>query len=213
MKIKIVIFYWTLGIISNMVAQSLVIEPIESSCLHQERRIFQNFVTVFGAVDSFDVIKQSLIQKLFDQEEQDYLGRQSHVLFFHALLDDQVVGYISCNLIDPNNIYVRQLAVDPEIFTTNIIKEMLLAVFENYPKTQSITIPCLAPFQEMVEFLTTFGFVKLENQQEGTICLYDLYELKIGFKCKICELLYPNLWIDDPDEEVDTQESQETEFE
>jgi hypothetical protein len=124
-------------------------------------------------------------------------------------LDDQVIGYISCDLLDGYHVHVRQLVVDPDFFTTNIVKEMLFVVFENYPKARSITISCLDVFQEMAQFLKTLGFLKLEPKLRPSLQFCSTYELKVGFKCKICEVLYPNIWADGLDEDVESKESQE----
>lgn len=209
MKIKFLLASLIICNFLNIVSQNFVIKPIESLNLGQEKILFEKFTQFFLGIDASSIMFKQILQDTFQAEENDYLNPMSNVLFFHALLDDQVIGYVSCDLLDSYNVHIRQLVVDPELFTTDIVKELLLIVFENYPKAKSITISCLPGFQEMADFLRNLGFVKLEAELKPSLQFYSIYELRLNSKCKICELLYPNIWTNELDEDVESKESQE----
>ncbi len=209
MKIKFLLISLIICNFLNIVSQNFVIKPIESLDLRQEKILFEKSLQAFFEINASSIILKQVLEDTFQTEEKDYLDQTSNVLFFHALLDDQVIGYISCDLLDGYHVHIRQLVVDSEVFTTDIVKELLFVVSKNYPKATSITISCLTGFQEMTDFLKALGFLKLEPKLKPVLQFYSIYELRLNSKCKICELLYPNIWTDELDEDVESKEDQE----
>lgn len=207
---------WILFIINfsiSIVSQNLIIKPIESENLEQEKKLFEKFSQAFCGIDFTHETFKQVVQNAFEAEEKDYSDHLPTVLFFHALFDDQVIGYISCDLLPGYHVHIRQLVVDPEIFTVGLVKELLFAVFENYPKTKCITVSCLVGCQEMEQFFKALGFMQIQPILRASLQFCTLYELKIISKCKICELLYPNIWENEQDEEIQDKESAEEDLE
>jgi N-acetylglutamate synthase-like GNAT family acetyltransferase len=213
MKSKFLLAFLIIGNFSNIISQNFVIKPIESLNLSQEKILFEKFAQDFFGIDASNVMFNQVLQEAFQAEEKDYLDHVPEVLFFHALLDGKVIGYVSCQLLDDYHVHIRQLVVDPEVFTTDIVKELLLMVFKKSLKAKSITISCLVCFQEMIDFLKAVGFLKLEPILKPFLQFCSMYELKVNSKCKICELLYPNIWTSELDEDVESKESREEDLE
>lgn len=190
-------------------AQNLIIKPIESLNLEKEKILFEKFSHFFCGIDSTNTIFNQLVDDTFEIEEKDYLDQAPTIVFFHALFDHQVVGYISCDLMPNYHVHIRKLVIDPEFFTIGLVKELLFAIFENYPKTRKITVSCLAGCHEIVQFFRDFGFAKMEAPLRSFLEVCINFELKVSPKCKICELLYPNMWDNEQDDELENQESEE----
>ncbi len=205
MKIKLLIvgvfLYNTISF-----SQTLVIKQIESANLAQEKIIFEKFFKDFGSINSSNEILSKIVQDAMQVEELDYSDPSSSAVFFHAIFNDRVIGYISCDILPGFHVHIRQLIIDSEFLNFSIIKEMIFAVFENYPKTKIISVSCFAGCQEIIQFFKSFGFVKVEPLLRSSLEFCILYELKINSKCKICELLYPNIWLDQENEEFEEQE-------
>ncbi|MBI2344965.1 GNAT family N-acetyltransferase [Candidatus Dependentiae bacterium] len=210
MKIRIfLIVFFSFNLV---VTQNLIIKPIESTNLEQELILFEKFSAFFCGVSAENRIFSQVILDTFQTEEKDFLEKSPTVLFFHALFDEQVVGYISCDLLPGHYVHIRQLIVDPEIFTVGLAKELLFVIFENYPKTKLVSVSCLAGCSEMIQFFKDLGFVKSDPILKSSLEICSIYELKVSSKCKICELLYPNIW-EDEDDDIENSESQEEEIE
>lgn len=201
MKIKVLFFI--LGLNFSVFSQSLIIKPIDSADLSEERKVFEAFAKVFCGIDTKNEIFEEILKESFLLEEKDYADNLQTAIFFHALFEEEVVGYISCDLLPGYHIHVRQLMVNPKFFTAGLIKELLFAVFENYPKTNLITVSCLAGCFEMLEIFKGLGFTKIEPILRQSLQVCVNYELKVGSKCKICELLYPNIWEDEQTDELE----------
>ena len=207
------LFIFILILNFSIFPQSLTIRPIEFGNLDQEKILFVKFLKVFCGINSENEIFEQVVQNAFQLEEKDYLDHLPTVLFFHALFDDQVVGYISCDLLPGHHVHIRQIMVDPEIFTVGLVKELLFSIFENYSKAKIVTVSCLVGCQEMIQFFKSLGFTKIDPILRHSLEFCMIYELKVSSKCKICELLYPNVWKNEQDDEVGNRESEQEDLE
>lgn len=105
-------YTWSLG------AQALVVKPIVSADLQQEREFFyQCWQQVYQEQKEQGLGVEQLFQflaEMFDQEEEDYSSFSANRLFFHALQDGHIVGYISCCIKSQGVMHIRQLALASE---------------------------------------------------------------------------------------------------
>jgi len=182
----------------NLQTESYKIEQIDSLDLSKEYKVFVSFRSVF-ANESQVVAEQS-----FDEQEQVYSQKLETKLFLHALLGDQVIGYISCDLISRHHVVVDQWAVDPLIFELSLVKDLLFAVFQKMNNLQTLRISCPAQSSEFVGFFQDLGFTLVEELSNSKEIVF---EFKRSSKCKLCDLLYGNIW-EEEEEDIDEIESE-----
>lgn len=70
------------------------------------------------------------LQDSFDQEEQDYVAHAPHRLFFHALRDGNIVGYISFEIQNDQVVDIKQIAFSPKDCTIDTLRELIFIIFE-----------------------------------------------------------------------------------
>ncbi len=198
MKKNIYILFVILSFL-NLKAESYKIEKIESVDLSKEYKVFAAFRSYF-ADESAVVCEQS-----FDEEEQAYYQKSETRLFLHALLGDAVIGYISCDLISKNHVIVTQWAIEPSVFETMLIKDLLFAIFQQMNNIQTLRISCPTQSAELVSFFEDLGFQLVEKLSNSKNIVF---EFKKSSKCKLCDLLYGNIW--QVEDEEDDQEGSET---
>jgi N-acetylglutamate synthase-like GNAT family acetyltransferase len=191
MKKKLFFLFMAVAFL-NIKAGIYKIEKIESPDLSAEYRLFQEFKVSF-AHESLE-----LIGLKFCLEEKAYKASLENRIFLHALLGDRVIGYISADVISGRQIFIREWAVDPELFEAAIIKDLLFAVLAKIKKIQLIRISCPADSEELVTFFQNLGFVCLEDLSDQSEVIF---EFKANTKCQLCELLYGNIWGDDFEED------------
>lgn len=173
----------------------IVIEKVHSETLTAERDVFIKFIAHYCNLCVSQSSDMQSLNQLFDQEEQLYQAGLVETLFFHALLDEQVIGYVSCDLNENYSVSIRQLAIDPDYFDVTLIKELLFAIFTAAPKTKFVTVKCPVTCPEIQALLVDLGFVRTMQQLSAVDVVYNFYVLKVHAKCKICDVLYgPDFW-------------------
>lgn len=184
----------------------IVVQKITSESLEQEKIVFEKFAESYCDVGIEQSILQKMVNDAFSNEQRAYAQSDSNVLFFHALHEDQVVGYISCDLLPNFQVLIRQLVVDPLMFDTALVKELLFAIFATAPKTKYVTVYCPVACSDLAILFEELGFVRSEEVGQAT-GLCRMYELKIHPKCKICDVLYADIWENEDDEDSDWSDS------
>jgi len=172
----------------------IVVQKITTPTLEKERILFEKFIDSFCSVCVQQSVAPKVVGEAFKDEEQAFAQEDPATLFFHALHEEDVVGYISCDLLPGYQVRIRQLAVDPLMFDAVLVKELLFAIFASVPKVRTVTLCCPTACLELATLFEDLGFVLSTSQNQSSIQLYAIYELKIHPKCKICEVLYANSW-------------------
>lgn len=203
-------YAFTLIVIVSMGLQafeSFVVESIESVDLYQHRQLYQKFIQYYCALCPCDVLSLQAIEHQFDQEEVDYQLHNPTTLFFHAKVQDDIVGYISCDIGLHNQVVIRQLVFDPNMFDATMVKELLFAIFSRFPQTKKITLQSLTTCDDLSNLLRDVGFSQIKPTSLDD--MYYHYELHLSSKCKICDVLYnPEFW-NQPDDQEDGYESED----
>ena len=180
--------------------QSFTVEPIESVNLYEHRELYQRFIQHYCSLCPCDIFSSQAIEHQFDQEEIDYQYHNPTTLFFHAKIQDTVIGYISCDIASNNMIMIRQIVFDPTMFDAILVKELLFAIFSQFPQTKKITLHCLATCDDLKDLLGDIGFSQVKPASLDDI--YYQYELHLSSKCKVCEVLYnKDFWLQPSDED------------
>lgn len=174
-----------------MAANVLQVDKITSPNLAAYRDLFFKFSHTFCS-QSIGQAQDDCLASLFNKEEKDFAAQSDEVLFFGATVDDQVIGYLSCDVGLEGSIIVRQIAFDPVMYDADLIKELLFAIFAYMPKVKHISVSCPVACYDMVLLFEELGFVKLTGAASNLAGDgFIEYELIVHPKCKICELLYP----------------------
>ena len=177
------------------------IEKIASLDLSNERKVFIAFRSAF-ANESLDES-----EKLFNKEEQAYFENKEGRLFFHALLDDQIVGYISSNSISSSDVIISEWAIEPAVFDVGLIKELLFVVLVSLNKVQTVRIISPSSNKDLIDIFKGLGFVSLKDSLNDE---HIVFEFKKSSKCKLCDLLYGSIWDDEDADDQDDLEGTST---
>src|SRR3990167_9688281 len=119
-----------------------------------------------------------------DLDQEAYAQKAANKMFFHAVLGDRVIGYISCDLISEHQVIVRQWAVDPEFFNVGIVKDLLFVVFTKINKIQVLHINCPVDSPECITLFQDLGFTKVKSLSDN---ISVMFEFRGNSKCKLCE--------------------------
>ncbi|HSW76646.1 MAG TPA: hypothetical protein VLG50_06360 [Candidatus Saccharimonadales bacterium] len=170
----------------GLVAYEFQVQPITSADLSQERDLFMKFHGIVSENSEF-------LSQEFDQEEHIYKNPNSQSLFYHAIYQGFVVGYISFEVGPNYTVFIRQLAIDLEMGEPIVlIRELLYTIFQAVPQVSLIALVANLEREDIVNALEELGFEHEENIQERTFGTYGLF---VTTKCKICDVLYgPNFW-------------------
>lgn len=183
----------------------ITVEKITSPNLERERDLFERCIDSFCAVAEQQPLAQKFVSDAFSLDEQAYEMADPATMFFHALHEDEVVGYISCDFLPGYHIRIRQFAIDPVMFDSSLVKELLFAIFTAVPKAKMVTVCFPASCPDLAAVFEEIGFVRESEMDQSSNGLFWGYELKIHPKCKICNVLYADeLWGDEDNQEDDT---------
>ena len=145
---------------------------------------------------------------LFEQELLKHAQEDSDRLFIQAVFLDEVVGFMSCQIISDVRVIIHQLVIDPEKYDENLIKDFLFAILQLMPKVKEISMICPLFSVDFIDLFADLGFVPVD--QELNSDLFVQFELKVHPKCAMCKILYgddfwededPDAWEHDPDQE------------
>lgn len=84
--------------------------------------------------------KKAWLGEAFDDEQNGLNSKKENIFFFSAVLKDVVVGMISFNSGNENELYVRQLAVDPLYNRIGIGSALMATCLKVFPKTKKIIL-------------------------------------------------------------------------
>jgi hypothetical protein len=146
-----------------------------------------------------------LAQAAFLKEAEAYGDQVDDRIFLQATVANEIVGYISCQVVSQDQIFISQIAFDPEKYDTVLIKELLFVLFQLMPKVKLISVSCPLFCPDLINLVQELGFVQID--QTPTVDSVDLcvpYELKVHSKCAMCKILYgPDFWESDIDDDSD----------
>jgi hypothetical protein len=183
---------------SICMASQIEFERVISPNWQSYRAIFLNF----GMATCVAADQELLIDGLeteFDQEAAKYKNASDDQIFLQAVLDDEVVGYVSCQITPDLRININQLAFDMAKFDYNLAKDFLFALFEIMPQVSRINVKIPALNQDLIDLFEGLGFVNNDQLVSG---LFVDYGLDVPEKCAICQVLYgPNFWEEDLDDD------------
>ncbi len=144
----------------------------------------------------------------FESEIQAHEQIDSNRLFVQVTFLDEVIGFMSCQVVSEYRVVIEQLVIDPEKYDDGLVKDFLFVLLQLMPKLKEIGIKCPLFHVNLINLFENLGF--MIDQQESNIDLFVQFELKIHPKCSICQVLYgpdfwenedPDAWEQDPDAE------------
>ena len=167
--------------ILNIQAEIYKIENIELVDSFKSQFSFEEINSLFPQV-SLDEIKNS-----FDYSFQKIDTK----MFFQAFLDDRIIGYMICEVISDRQAVITRWALDKDLFDVAIIKDLLFAVLSKMKKIQVLRISCPVGNEELAVFFQDLGFFTVEKYSDENNLVF---EFRGNSKCKLCDLLYGNIW-------------------
>jgi hypothetical protein len=173
-----------------------------------DMRSYQDLFFKFGVASCSQRCDQQVLDELltiaFEQEVAAYVDQPENMMLLQATFLGELIGYVSCQIAPGYQVYVRQLAIDPEKYDSELVKELLFGVFTAMPQIKRLSVQCPALCPDLVNLFEGLGFVR-NNQEisQDMPNLYVMYDLMVHSKCKICEILYgSDFW----EQEIDPSE-------
>jgi N-acetylglutamate synthase-like GNAT family acetyltransferase len=175
------LFFCMILTILNIQAETYKIENIDLVDSLKNQFSFEEINSSFPE-SSLDEIKFSL----------DSRGQKTDKkLSFQAFLDDRVIGYIACDVLSDRQVVVTKWALDKDLFDVAIIKDLLFALLTKMKKIQVLRISCPVGNEELAIFFQDLGFFAIEKLSDENNLVF---EFRGNSKCKLCDLLYGNIW-------------------
>ena len=176
----------TFGLIDQM-----KLELIDQSNLSKERDLFLKYWSSKYQNHTLTHLGfSSLVQFLndaFDIEEQDYQKHVKNQFFCRAVIENQLVGYVSFDIGADKSAYIRQWAFLPEVNNVDGISELLFVVFDHVPDVSCIYLTTRYVLEDFIKSITEIGFEKVEVQVEGyDPKYYASYMIACYDKCGTC---------------------------
>lgn len=179
---------WLCSIItmSYISASSFNFEPISSNDLSKERQLF---IRCWSAVYQDYSLQQLgvsdlslLLDEAFDQEEYDYTHPVATRLFFRAIKDGVLVGYVSFEIRKEYAVYVKQYALLPEICSVEEFKELILMILDHVLDVSCLHMNLHNRATQYLDMSKEIGFIEQSHDES------DLYvPLRMQFnRCGTC---------------------------
>lgn len=154
------------------------VTPISSNSLQKERELFLKCWSQSSKNHTCDQQNKDYLSKLFDKEELDYKKNKPDTLFLHVSKNSKVVGYISFDIKDSNSVFVRQLAISPNLTNTDLIQRLLFSAFNYIPITQKIFLAVCKNNESAKKLVSSLGFTLTTNAKgDYNPEKYEGYEL------------------------------------
>ncbi|MBP6892758.1 hypothetical protein KBB68_04240 [Candidatus Babeliales bacterium] len=147
---------------------------------------------------------QDAFQKEFEAHEQDETDR----MFIQMTFLDEVIGFMSCQVISECKVVIHQLVIDPEKYDDNLVKDFLFVILQLMPKVKEIEFACPLFSVDFIDLFQNFGFMPVDQQLSDDLFVH--FELQVHPKCAMCQVMYgsdfwenedPDAWEQDPDAE------------
>lgn len=147
---------------------------------------------------------QDAFQKELQAHEQDETDR----MFIQMTFLDEVIGFMSCQVISEHKVVIHQLVIDPEKYDDNLVKDFLFVILQLMPKVKEVGFICPLFSVDLIDLFANLGFVPVVQEMDHDLFVH--FELKVHPKCAMCQVMYgadfwenedPDAWDQDPDAE------------
>ncbi len=172
-KIFIISLLFLMGMGRGIEACAFKIGLINSNDLSKERELFEK-------EDSL----ASFFPHGFDDQEAYIQTHIDNSLCINAIFMDQVIGYIFFDIGLDYHAYVRELVLDLAMLDSNLVKALILSIFDYVPQCSGISIQLTLSAEsiDIIQVCKDIGFVRDH--------LTGMYELVVHDRCQICAVLY-----------------------
>lgn len=176
----------SLLIVGHMLADQMNIVQIEGSDLRKEYSLFKRcWYSIYKNYSlkqlGFSCLS-NLIDESFEQDEQDYVKKAPDRLFFHAIQDGQVVGYISFEIKQEKAVYVKHIALLPDVCTADSLRELIFVIFDYIDDVSCVHMVLHNLAGLYKELAAELGFVAIPQETNDM-----QIHLKLQFnKCGTC---------------------------
>lgn len=102
------------------------------------------------------------------EEEYSLVSENDHIHWLIAKMKNKVVGLMIIELTDyPHLVYVRQIAIHPDLMRKRIGTQMVQVMFSNLPKAKKFVAITRIFNKSSMNFFESLGFKKCEYMHEG----------------------------------------------
>jgi hypothetical protein len=131
----------------------------------------------------------------FEQLMFAYWYNSSTRLFFEIKDDNELVGFVLCQMLGEHCVYIRQFVMDPEIFDPAMLETLLGQFLGIMPQLTSIAVLCPMVFTHTIDQLRDLGFAQNLDIEAPLVGIYQRWDLAITPRCMLCQLIYgPEYW-------------------
>ena len=183
---------YSLIVVNVVCASQMTIASITSRDLSKERCLFKEcWYSIYQDYSlrqlGFSNVSQ-VLQESFDQEERDYVTQAPNRLFFNAVVNDQVVGYVSFEIKDEAVVYIKQIAMLPYECTVDTLRELIFVIFDHVDKASCIHMDLHRMASQYGKISRELGFIAMPSADKALIVHLMMQCNKCG-NC-LCDLDY-----------------------
>ena len=152
--------------------QAVVLEWVTKGNLQAEEAVFaKSFAHAYKDIP-LEVLKVTdmnvFLKAAFEDEYLDLNNPSKQMYCVDAKKDGEVIGFITFeNTQQPNEVYIRQLAVDPSLWGQGVGTTLMSAIFEKLPDTKRIVLVTRKVNTVAQNFYKKLGFKVSEYIHEG----------------------------------------------
>ncbi len=155
-----------------------------SSCdICAQRQVVRNGLNSVCFVKNVSSYVDALALEIQAHELDD-----SDRLFIQVTFLDEVIGFMSCQIVSESKVIIQQLVLDPEKYDDSLVKDFLFTMLQLMPKIKEISVACPLFSLNFIDLFESLGFEIKDQESESD--LYVQLELKIHPKCAMCQVLY-----------------------
>jgi len=108
----------------------------------------------------------TFLESAFDKEERDLRGNPNTHLAL-AYSQNRLVGFVSIDVLGDNKVYLRQLAVSPDLWHQGIEETLVNSILEKEPSLQHILVIVRRANESEKAFYKNLGFQETLYMHEG----------------------------------------------
>lgn len=157
--------------LGNLCLSQMSIAKIESNDLRDQRSLFKR---CWYSIYQDCSLKQlgfanlsKLVHENFDKEERDYAIKASNRLFFNAVQNNQVIGYISFDVKKGHAVYIKQIALLPDFCTVDSLRELIFVVFDHVSDVSCVHMTLHRQAKDYKDMATELGFVATPGSEKA----------------------------------------------
>ena len=144
----------------NLAAEEDVFNKAFTASYNQLPVLLEQISKKYPTLDAF-------LHAAFEDENVDFHACKPATYFLNAKIGDNIVGYMSFDIMANDSVYIRILAIDPAYTKKSIGRMLVFSIFKFHPTTTNILLITRRANTSAIEFYQHLGFKITGFTHEG----------------------------------------------